>query len=650
MSPAGVVHSSPASLALRAADADELIDWLRHYADERLNSRLMDERRSVSPQVVLDFGNRGVLGLQVPRELGGLGLGERDAMRVLRQLGAIDQTLAMMVIVHNTLGIRPILNHATEATRRDLVPLLATGRELVAFAITEPEAGSNPQGIVSRAEPVGPGRWRLHGAKSWSGTAGWAGAVNVFVQHRDADGTMRGTSGFVVRRGAHGFHIGAEALTMGMRAMVQNTVHLDGVVVGEEDCLGVPGAGMAVAQDAMMHGRLSIGATSVGGIERCVQLVMRYVRRRSISTGPMIENPVVSSRVGELAAAAAAIESLVVRVASLLDAGRAVPVEAYVACKTSGPEWFWRAADGLVQLLGGRGYIETSIAPQLLRDARVARILEGPTEALNMFLGSRVVNDASSFHAFVGESLGAADVSARVAEAAEAIVARCAGAVAGADAVRARRWSYSLIGDIATNAMLLAALEAAERDSTSDHLRRCAEWARRHFARSVDAAVRERPDEAVSLEPDELIALAQRYAESIGDTEQTLPGEDHALDEMLRRDGPAPTRAEAGDTATPRETPGEEPTSRAPTRLERPALRDADAVESFIVEWLAAELRMPAGSIDTARSFFDYGLDSVTAVMLAASIEDLLGCALSPEIAYDFSVIRELVAHLVSRR
>ena len=140
------------------AEVNGLIHWLREYADKRLNSRLMDERRSIAPHVVLDFGNHGLLGLQTPPELGGLGLNNRETTRVLMQLGAIDQTLAMMVIVHNTLGIRPILRSAPAATVERLVPRLASGRELVAFALTEPQAGSNPHRVLGlprhRSAPV----------------------------------------------------------------------------------------------------------------------------------------------------------------------------------------------------------------------------------------------------------------------------------------------------------------------------------------------------------------------------------------------------------------------------------------------------------------------------------------------------------------
>lgn len=289
--------------------------------------------------------------------------------------------------------------------------------------------------------------------------------INVFAQNLDADGQAHGISGFTVARGEPGLLIGPEAQTFGMRGMVQNTVYLDHVVVNRANALGEIGGGMVVAHDAMMQGRLGIGAACVGGMKRCLQLILRYASRRSISTGRLRDNPVLVSQVATLSAALAAIEGLVTHIAATLDAGDSVPIDAYVVCKTAGPEWFWRAADSLVQFLGGRGYIETNVAPQLLRDARVTRILEGPTEALSMFLGSRVLNEGAEFENFVAQALGAPEVAERVVAVAIEINERCA-VGPFTDLATAKRWAHSLIGAVATDAVLLAVLKGNRAHSS----------------------------------------------------------------------------------------------------------------------------------------------------------------------------------------
>lgn len=643
------VDASPTPTAFAndptTAGASDLVDWLRDYARRYLNSRLMDERRSISPPVILDFGNCGLLGLQVPRSYGGLELGYTDTMQVITQLGAIDQTLTMMMIVHNTLGIGPVLHHAPAALKEQLLPRLASGRELAAFAITEPGAGSNPQGIAATATPMGTDQWSLNGQKSWSGTAGWASVINVFTQNLDAQGQAHGVSGFAVSRGVAGLVIGPEAQTLGMRGMVQNTIYLDNVSVNRTHALGQIGGGMQVAHDAMMQGRLGIGAACVGGMKRCLQLILRYASRRSIATGRLLDNPVLVSQVATLSAALAAIEGLVTHIAETLDAGGSVPIDAYVVCKTAGPEWFWRAADSLVQFLGGRGYIETNVAPQLLRDARVTRILEGPTEALNMFLGSRVLNDGADFEKFIAQALGAPDVATRVAAAAIEIDQRCA-AGPFTDLPSAKRWAHSLIGAVATDAVLLAVLKGNSARQL-DHAR---SWASQQFEHSIAAALAASGATAIDLGSVDLNVLSADYTLAIGDIEQQLAGEDHGFDELLRSDASVST-ALAADQQPPlviRSDAVSIPGVSVP--VPAPVTTSGVDIEHFVIEWMAQELKIPATSIDPTRSFFDYGIDSVTTVMLVVGLEEWLGCELYPELVYDFPIIRKFVERVVQQQ
>ena len=248
--------------------ANELIGWLRQYAEERIDSRLFDERRCVPPFVILDFGNRGVLGMQIPEEYGGLALLNRDFMRVMEQLSAIDLSLASLVFIHNANGIRPIVGYATPALRAELLPLLAHGRELSAFALTEPVAGSNLPSIATVAVPDGEGGWRLRGVKRWNGS-GWAGVVSVFARQVDSSGRLGHATGFVVRQGMPGLRVGPESLTMGVRSIMQNSIYFDDVAVRPEHVLGEVGKGMEVADEALLVARLCMGAMSLGGMKRC---------------------------------------------------------------------------------------------------------------------------------------------------------------------------------------------------------------------------------------------------------------------------------------------------------------------------------------------------------------------------------------------
>ncbi|WP_238845875.1 AMP-binding protein [Nostoc edaphicum] len=604
---------------------DNLIEWLRDYANHHINSRLMDERRCIPPHIVLDFGNRGLLGMQVPPSYGGLGLGYTDTIRIIQQLGAIDSTLALFVGLNNVLGIRPILLHGTSSLKEELLPMLATGRELAAFALTEPGAGANPQAIASQAIANGNG-WRLRGEKIWSGSAAWAGVINVFVQHQH-----QGISGFAVRRGSPGLRQGKEALTMGMRGMVQNTVYLEDVPVTSEQLLGGVGTGMSVAQDAMMYGRLAIAAVCVGGMKRCLQLMWRYSERRQIATGRLLEHPVVFHRLAELTEAITAVETLVMRICELLDQGITVPVEAYTACKISAPEFYWQSADLLVQTLGGRGYIESNLAPQILRDARVFRIFEGPTETLCGFLGARVLKQSEELQQFLTQTLGAVEVAQRLADAVERISERFT------NNITTQRWVFHQLGELASDAILWGAM-AGMIDKSPD-IQRAIAWIKNRFEQKLHQALNFAPDNLPLANLQTTANLISEYAQTIGDVEQTLAGEEDQLDELLRK-SPVSLKNPVSQNLTVPNFP-----------LPRTELRKNgfnSEIQTWLINWLSQKLHVSISEIDSKKAFADYGIDSVTAVELAQDLQEWLGISqkLEATIAWNFPTIEDLAHYL----
>ena len=630
---------------------NELIQWLRFYANQRINSRLIDERRCIPPYIVLDFGKKGLLGMQVPEQYGGLGLSYQDTVRVFEQLGAIDLTLASFVGVHHALGTRPLMNFAQAALQDQWLPLVAQGRELAAFAITEPGAGSNPKAIASTASLNPEGGWNLRGQKVWIGSGAWAGITNVFVQQLDQHQQPLGITGFAVPQDTIGLFQGPEALTMGMRGMVQNSILLKDVPVDSQQLLGEPGGGMDVAQDAMMFGRLGLGAISVGGMKRCAQLMLRYAQRRSIATGSLLNNPVTLIRLNELTAKFLLVETLIHKVASLLDQGLAIPEELYIACKTSGPEFLWQGTDHLMQLLGGRGYIETNLVPQLMRDARLLRIFEGPTETLTMFLGSRVVNKGETLGQFMAQTLGAPDIGQRLQSVAKEIYQR---RIAGKFAIRstAERWAYHLTGEIATLAILWGTAQEAYENSRKQELGRAIDWAKLCFEQKCQNILAGLPSEIFETDASTLTSLISQSGESIGDLEQTLAGEDHELDDLLSKNGAQaqfdlkpnindPKLFHQAGAAKPLE--GTAPRSKTPQLTQQIA-----SLQNWMKDWLGMKLNLNPNALDLDKSFADYGMDSVMAVDFAFDLESWLDDIqnLEATIVWNFPNISSLARHL----
>lgn len=231
-----------------SAAARQCVQWLREYASTRINSRLIDERRCIPAHIVLDFGNHGLLAMQVPRSWGGkLELSCFDTLQVLRQVAAIDLTLAVFVGLSNLLGVRPVWKFGKPAIQQRYLPDLSAGRVLAALALTEPSAGSNPLEIKATARATADGAFVLNGTKIWSGNAAWAGLIHVVANQVSADGKSLGHAAFCVPTDLKGVRQGPEALTSGLRGMVENEVLLENAAIAPEFMLGEPGGGLAVA-------------------------------------------------------------------------------------------------------------------------------------------------------------------------------------------------------------------------------------------------------------------------------------------------------------------------------------------------------------------------------------------------------------------
>ena len=663
-----------------AARADAVIAWLRAYAARRLDSRLADERRSLPPHVLLDFGARGLLGLQAPRSSGGLALATTDLVRVMAQLAAIDLTLATLVGVHNGLGLRPLLRYAPDPLRQAWLPTLAAGRQLAAYALSEPQAGSNPRAIGSRAARV-EGGWRLDGEKHLIGLAAWAGVLTVFARAFDAAGRSLGTVALLVPGDAPGLSLGAEALTMGMRAMPQSAVRFEAVFVPDAQVLGTPGAGMEVAHDAMGFARLGIGALCVGAMKRCLQLMARYAERRDIAGGRLIDNPVTLLRLHELDCAIQAAEALVDALATSIDEGAPLPLDACSACKCVLSELLWEAVDRLMQMLGGRGYLETNLAPQLLRDARVLRILEGPSEALYAHLGALV-------------RLSGNPIARAVEHYALPALASALGAgLAQLPAAGSGGWQDGRNGEFAAWTLLAA---TARGDAAPWAWRRLESLARTIGAEHAAAA---------SCPPGSaLLARVARHALAIGDVEQAAPGETGRLDPFLRQAAPAlvaedvfvpeaPSSLELvraclqrwlregglGDGLVGKPGPdalaAQEWGDRVPLTPARAGVQGGAELDDAGLALATREDRRPAPSAFDARCgddamhvdiateaateldgwtvdtpFSDLGIDSLASVPLALEIEQASGVPVSAELLYDYPTVRLLAGYIDEHR
>lgn len=524
-----------------------LLQWLQNFGQRRVNSLLMDERRCITPHVVLEFGNQGLFGLQLGPEYGGLNFSTCDTLAVMRQLGAIDLTLATLVSTHAN-GMYPVQHHASAALKNRYLPLFAQGRQLCGFGLTEWAAGSNPWAIEMAAQALPDGGWGLQGRKIWVDSGAWASLLTLFAQTIDPQTGLKSMTAFAVPLDSPGVVIEEEALTMGLRGMVQSHISLNHTSVTAQHVLGRCGEGMAIAQEALTVGRLMLAAKSIGAMGHCLQLMVRYASARQVATGLLIANPVIQSWLGELSAKLTAAQTMTWLLGERIDHAQATPPEIFFALKNFAVEALWHSADLALQTLGGRGYMENNILPQILRDARTMRISEGPTETLNMALGASLLNAGAPILDFISTTLGCAQLAQRLQETMQAVAQRCQHPDRGfANRQAALNWCYALLGHVATSTLMLAGVESRlQQHGQDEQLQHSQRYLHAHWQAVVREAMQGSAAEVALLSLPDVTRLIESITASIGTPMQSGSGVDTRLDPLLR-----PHQSMPGNLAAP---------------------------------------------------------------------------------------------------
>nr|MCU0649625.1 acyl-CoA dehydrogenase family protein [Gemmatimonadaceae bacterium] len=375
--------------------ASGLVDPARHDAE------------SAIPEAVIEaFARTGLLGISIPREHGGLGLSHSGYARVFGAIAAVDVSLGVLVGVHCGLGSKALVLYGSPAQHARFLPPLARGEMLAAYALTEPETGSDARHIVSRATRVD-GGWRINGRKHWIGNGHRAGMLVVFAQtavERRGEMVERPTA-FIVTPDMPGFRVLGTIDKLGIRGSTQAELLFEDVFVPDDMVLGEVGGGFTVAVHALNAGRLSLAAGCAQAAKVLVGEMQRYAQERVQFGRPLAEFALPKHRLAMLAAESYAADAMVGHLAAALDAPQAdVALEAACA-KVFASELIWRACDDMVQLAGGRGYVRPWPYERMLRDARINRIFEGANEVLRLFIGLTGIESPAKELAAVGHAL-----------------------------------------------------------------------------------------------------------------------------------------------------------------------------------------------------------------------------------------------------
>ena len=367
-----------------------------------------DEDEHVSEEVIAEFARAGLLGLTIPKQYGGLELSATAYARVFEQISAVDPSLAVLVGVHCGLGSKAIVLYGNEEQKARYLPLLARGETLAAYALTEPETGSDAQNIKTTARLSDDGtRWILDGHKIWIGNAHRAGVIATFAQtpvERRGEMVMRSTA-FIIRPDMPGFKVLGTVRKLGIRGSTQAELEYKNLEVPADHVLGTVGKGFTVAVHVLNAGRLTLAAGCTSGAKKIVSEMAKYAEQRVQFGHPLAHFEITQRKMSHLAASAYAADAMLGILASLADRSETdFSLEAACA-KVFASDLIWEAADEMVQVAGGRGYVKPYPYERLLRDARINRIFEGANEVLRLFIALNGIQGTAESFKEVGTAL-----------------------------------------------------------------------------------------------------------------------------------------------------------------------------------------------------------------------------------------------------
>jgi len=348
---------------------------VRQFAEETIAplTHAMDEEQKFAAGLVERLFALGLMGIEIPEELGGAGGSFFDAALAIEAISTVDPAVAVLVDVHNTLTINAIRRWGTEVQQQRWLPQLAANT-VGAYALSEAGSGSDAFSLQTRAEEVD-GGYRLNGRKLWISNAREAGLFLVFAT-LDPGAGYRGITAFLMEKGTPGFTVGHKEDKLGICASSTCELILDGCVVAAENLLGEPGKGYKIAIETLNEGRIGIGAQMLGLAEGALGHAVRYARERRQFGKPIMEFQAVEFALARMATEIEATRLMVYNAARLKDAGQPFVQEAAMA-KLFASEVAERVASQCVEVFGGNGFVRDYPAEKYYRDAKIGKIYEG---------------------------------------------------------------------------------------------------------------------------------------------------------------------------------------------------------------------------------------------------------------------------------
>ncbi|HKD18918.1 MAG TPA: acyl-CoA dehydrogenase family protein [Thermoanaerobaculia bacterium] len=372
-------------------DQTRIRDAVREFAAAEIAPHVAAwEKEESFPRAVLErLGELGVMGMMVPEAYGGAGADAISYVFAIEELARVSASTAVIVSVNNSVVCYPIWKFGTEAQKKEILTPLASGRALGAYALTEPQSGSDAANQKTRAVRDGSG-YVLDGAKAWITNAGEADWYVVMAMTDPSAGT-HGITAFLVSSKDPGLRIGAAEDKMGLRSSRTSAIFLEELKIPESRRLGAEGEGFRIAMTTLDHSRIGIAAQGIGIAQAAYEAAVEYARTRESFGHKLAEHEAIAFQIADMRVQLEASRALTYRAALLSESpGVRFSKESSMA-KVYATEAANAIAARAVQIFGGYGYSKEYAVERYYRDARVTTIYEGTSEIQRIVISKNVL-------------------------------------------------------------------------------------------------------------------------------------------------------------------------------------------------------------------------------------------------------------------
>lgn len=363
---------------------------IRDFAEKNIRPHVMewDEKQTLPRELLKKLGDMGFMGVLMPVELGGSGLGYHEYITIIEEIAKVDSSIGLSVAAHNSLCMNHIYTFGNDEQRKKWIPKLATAEHLGAWGLTEHNTGSDAGGMATTAIKEGDD-WVLTGSKNFI-THAISAEIAVVIARTGQKGDSNGMTAFVIEKGTPGFTSGKKENKLGMRASETAELIFDGCRIPDFNRLGEVGAGFKQSMKILDGGRISIGALSLGIAKGAYEAALKYSKERQQFGQPISNFQGISFKLADMATEIEASELLVHKAAYLKNNNKPVTTAGAMA-KMYASEVCCKVANEAVQIHGGYGYTKDFPVEKFYRDAKLCTIGEGTTEIQKVVISKNIL-------------------------------------------------------------------------------------------------------------------------------------------------------------------------------------------------------------------------------------------------------------------